>query len=79
MGYREIVSEAKRLPLNEQLRLVEELLRGMRAAESGSPSQKGRQIKPFSEMRGFLRPEGPAPTDSELDEEYTQHLIEKYL
>jgi hypothetical protein len=32
MLYREVISEARRLPLRDQLRLVEELLRDMRLA-----------------------------------------------
>ncbi len=79
MEYREIVSAAKRLPPGEQLQLVEELLRGMRQAAVKPGGRKRRQVKPFSELRGALRPEGPLPTDSEVEDGCTRHLIDKYL
>jgi len=79
MAYREIVSEAKRLPLHEQLLLVEELLHGMRqTAQPTARSKRGRVI-PFKQLRGALKPDGPLPTDAELGDAYTEHLFEKYL
>ncbi len=79
MGYREVVSEAKRLPMDEQLQLVEELLRGMRLAAWRPTDGKRRRVKPFSKLRGALKPEGPLPSDNEIADAYTKHLIEKYL
>ncbi len=79
MGYREIISAAKRLPVSEQFQLVEELLRELRHTTSKAPSRRRRQVTPFSQLRGALRPDGPLPTDGDLDDEYTRHLIEKYL
>ncbi len=79
MEYREIVSAAKRLPMGEQLQLVEELLRGIRRDAAKTPRGKRRHVKPFLELRGALRRDGPLPTDDEIADEYTRHLIEKYL
>ncbi len=79
MGYREVLSAAKRLPAGEQLQLVEELLRGMRQSVAKPVRGKRRHVRPFSELRGALRPEGPMPTDQEVEDAYTRHLIEKYL
>ncbi len=79
MEYREIVSAAKRLPMGEQLQLVEELLRGIRKSAAETPRGKRRHVKRFLELRGALRPEGPLPTDDEIADGYTRHLIEKYL
>jgi hypothetical protein len=79
MGYREIVSAAKRLPIDEQLQLVEELLRGMRQAAAKPIHRKRQEVKPMSQLRGALKPEGPLPTDNDLEDEYIRHLIEKYL
>lgn len=79
MAYQEIVSEAKRLPLHEQLQLVEELLRGMRETARPTVRSKRRRIVPFKELRGALKPDGPLPTDAELKDAYTEHLLEKYL
>jgi len=79
MAYREIVSEAKRLPLHEQLQLVEEILRGMRETARPAARPKRRRIVPFRQLRGALKPDGPLPIDAELKEAYTDHLVEKYL
>jgi hypothetical protein len=79
MVYREIVSEAKRLPLHEQLLLVEELLHDMRQTTKPPVRPKRRRIVPFKQLRGALRPEGPLPTDADLKEAYVEHLVEKYV
>lgn len=79
MVYHEIVSEAKRLPLGEQLQLVEELLRAMRQTATNPVRPKRKRAIPFHQLRGALKPGGPLPTDSELEDAYTRHLMEKYL
>jgi hypothetical protein len=79
MAYREIVSEAKRLPLGQQLQLVEELLRAMRQAATPPVPPKRKRIIPFRQLRGALKPGGALPTDGELEAAYTEHLMEKYL
>jgi hypothetical protein len=75
MVYREIVSEAKRLPLDEQLQLVEELLRAMRQTATRPVHPKRKRIVPFKQLRGALKPEGPLPTDGDLEDAYTKHLM----
>jgi hypothetical protein len=79
MLYRQVVSEAKRLPFGEQLLLVEELLRAMRQTTTRPARPKRKGIIPFAQLRGALKPAGPLPTDSELEDAYTKHLMEKYL
>jgi hypothetical protein len=79
MTYRELVTEARRLPVYEQLQLVEEILRGMRETALPASPPKRRRIIPFVRLRGALRPEGPLPADAELKDAYTNHLLEKYL
>jgi hypothetical protein len=78
MLYREIMDEAKRLPLNERLRLVEELLRDIRQSERPGPRSR-RRVRPMSQLRGALKPAGQLPTDADLREMYTEHLLDKYL
>ena len=79
MVYLEIISEAKRLPLDEQLRLVEELLRAMRQT-AAKPVQADRERPiPFAQLRGVLKPAGPLPSDADLEDAYTEHLLDKYL
>jgi hypothetical protein len=79
MAYREIVSEAKRLPLGQQLQLVEELLRVMRQTATLHARPKRKHTVPFGQFRGALKPGGSLPTDGELEDGYTEHLMEKYL
>lgn len=79
MDYREVVSAAKRLPINEQFRLVEELLRGMRQTTARSARSRRKPPVPFTRLRGMLKSEGPTLQDEDLADAYTQHLMEKYL
>jgi hypothetical protein len=79
MFYREIVSEAKRLPLSQQLQLVEELMRVMRQTAVPPARFKNKGVIPFTQLRGALRPEGALPTDDELADAYVEHLVRKYL
>lgn len=78
MLYREIVNEARRLPLPEQLRLVEELLRDIRQSERLAPRSR-RKVQPMSQLRGALKPAGETLTDAELRELYVDHLLDKHL
>lgn len=79
MIYSELVSEARRLPHGEQLQLVEDLLRAMRQTATRPAHPKQRRIVPFKQLRGALKPGGALPTDGELEDAYTRHLLEKYL
>lgn len=79
MVYREIVSEAKRLTLNEQVQLVEELLHAMRLTTAQRVRRKRKHIVPFMQLRGALKSGDPLPTDNELEDSYVNHLMEKYL
>jgi len=79
MEYRKVVSAAKRLPMSEQFQLVEELLRGMRQTATRSPRARRRPTIRFSQLRGVLKPVHPGADDADLEDIYTQHLMEKYL
>ncbi len=79
MVYREIVSEAKRLPVNEQVQLVEELLRAMRLTAPQPVRRKRKHIIPFMQLRGALKSGDPLPADDDLEDSYVNHLMEKYL
>ncbi len=79
MAYREVLTEAKRLPLGEQLRLVEELLHAMRQSTKRSVPPRRKRIVPFTQLRGALKLEGALPTDDEIEDAYTGYLMEKYL
>ena len=86
MTYREIVAQAKELPLDEQWLVVKELLDALKietlaAKERESAEARQRRlasIAPASAMLGIIRPEGHIPTDEEIKEDYTNYLIRKY-
>jgi hypothetical protein len=77
MTYHDVAVEIERLPLNEQLALLEVLTRSLRKTLTQSDAKKsGKSLKL---VRGMLKPDGPMPTDEELKEDYTNYLIRKYL
>ena len=74
MTYQELVRTIQILPLAERLSLLEVLAQSLQAdmqVEGGRPSSLDR-------VRGMLKTNGPAPSDQELEEDYTNYLIEKY-
>ena len=77
MTYREMAVEIERLPLNEQLALLEALTRALRKTLTQSDTKEPGKSPKL--VRGMLKPDGPMPTDEELKQDYTDHLIKKYL
>ena len=74
MTYQELVAEITRLPQEERLGLLEVLTQSLRE-ELAPPGGHGPSLH---RVRGMLKPDGPLPTDEELSDAYTRHLIEKY-
>lgn len=74
MTYQELVKTIQTLPLEERLSLLEVLTSSLRADFPG----KGVRPASLAEVRGMLKVEGPAPTDEEIENGYTDYLIEKY-
>ncbi len=74
MIYEELLTEISHLPLDERLALLEALTRSLRA-ELRPPARAGASVH---RVRGLLKPAAPAPTDAEIQEDYTRYLIEKY-
>ncbi len=74
MTYQELVAEITRLPQEQRLGLLEVLTQSLQEELAPPPSQ-GRSV---DRVRGMLKPDGPLPTDEELSDAYTRHLIEKY-
>lgn len=73
MTLREILEHIDELTVDERLTLIEAATRSLQSelqplARAGSP---------VSRLRGLLRPDGPLPSDEEIRDEYTRHLIEK--
>jgi hypothetical protein len=76
MIYQEIVAEIENLSLNEQLALMETLVRfiSRRTFKRSTPETS------LERVRGMLKPVPgePMPTDAELADDYTDYLMKKY-
>ena len=74
MTVQEMISEIKRLSLEERLELLKLLTHSLRDERQKRP----REESSVNRVRGMLKPDGPIPSDSELNDEYTDYLVEKY-
>lgn len=74
MTYQELVKSIQSMPLAERLSLLEVLTLSLQADFPG----KGVRTASLGDVRGMLKVEGSAPTDEEIENEYTDYLIEKY-
>lgn len=74
MTVQDLMSEVRHLSLEERLQLLELLAHTLR--EEWSPRRGPRSS--VARLRGLLKSEGPPPTDAELADAYTDHLLEKY-
>lgn len=70
----QLLDQIKQLSLEERLELIEVLTRSI--SEELRPRQ--RNGSSLSRVRGLLKPDGPLPSDDELQDAYTNHLLEKY-
>ncbi|HEX8684759.1 MAG TPA: hypothetical protein VF707_20750 [Ardenticatenaceae bacterium] len=73
MTYKEIQDEIQHLSREERLGLIDFIMHSLQTERVSDDDGTA-----LLAMRGILSTEGPAPTDEELMEEYTQYLIEKY-
>jgi hypothetical protein len=74
MTYQELVKTIQALPLEERLSLLEVLTSSLQA---DFPRKVARPAS-LAEVRGMLKVEGSAPTDEQIENGYTDYLIEKY-
>jgi hypothetical protein len=74
MTYRELVAEVSRLSFEEQQALLQEL--SLIIGEATPMIE--RRAAPAEAVRGMLKPDGPMPTDQELDDLRVQYLLEKH-
>jgi hypothetical protein len=78
MSYLDIVAEVRRLPLHEQLRLMEELVHALQKQVLAPPVILDR-VAPMSTLRGVLKPEdGALPTDEEIRQIIADDLLDKH-
>ena len=64
------------LPAAQRLVLLEALTRSVR--EDLTPLPQAEAVAPFVTLRGALKPDGPMPTDEELEADYVEYLTRKY-
>ena len=75
MTYQELVTQVKKLPLNQQLSLLETLNHLIQESIDPPP----RAENSLARVRGMLKPQNqPTPTDTTLAADYTDYLIQKY-
>ena len=75
MTYSEIVNTVKNLPYEQQVSLIEMLAQSLRDEQKQADSQQSS----LSKVRGLLKNDDMAQTKSQLTDDYTNYLIEKYL
>ncbi|MBV8857450.1 MAG: hypothetical protein JOZ02_11005 [Acidobacteria bacterium] len=74
MTHQQLLSEIERLSLAERVELLEAITRSVREElrlRTRTPGAVGR-------LRGIARPDGVAPSDEELKEDYVNYLAGKY-
>ncbi len=70
MVVQELLDEIKRLPIDDQLDMLEALSHNIREVLH-------RQM-PMDSLRGLLKSDQPAPTDEVLKSHYIDYLADKY-
>lgn len=74
MSIQEVFAEVRRFSFEERLELL--ALLSQTIYNEGKPSAHiGSSV---DRVRGLLKPDGPMPTDAELLDAYSNHLIEKH-
>lgn len=76
MTYQQLVAEIEKLPLPEQLSLLETLAR-LISRQAVKPTTS---VDSLARVRGLLKPPpgSSLPTNEELENDYTDHLLRKY-
>jgi hypothetical protein len=74
MTRQQLLSEIVRLSLAERVELLEAITRSVREEIQPRAHRRGS----VGRLRGIAKPDGPAPSDEELKEDYVNYLAEKY-
>ncbi len=74
MTVQEVISEVRHLSLEDRLQLLELLTHELR--DEWRAEKRG--VSSVARLRGVLKSDDPPPTDAELANVYTAHLLEKY-
>lgn len=75
MTYQELATHIRQLPLRERLDLLHVLTLSLKD-ELDSSRQNASTLE---RIRGIARPDGEPPTKQQMQEEYTDYLMKKYL
>ncbi len=74
MSREQLIKEIRQLPLEQRMEILEAISRSVR--EDIQPREhRGSAV---SRLRGIAKPDGLAPSDEELKEDYARYLTEKY-
>ncbi|HEX8096783.1 MAG TPA: hypothetical protein VF507_02050 [Pyrinomonadaceae bacterium] len=94
MTPQQFIEEIKRLSVADRIALAEAIFRSLReeletqSAEDGTTDEgvqgmsagdeQELRIAAVRRLRGVLKTAGESPSDQEMKEDYTNHLVEKY-
>lgn len=74
MPLQKLVKQATQLSISDRLTLLKAITQSIRQEIDSSNSQESST----KWLRGFLKSDGPPPTDEELKAEYVDYLTQKY-
>jgi hypothetical protein len=74
MTQKQLIEEIRQLPLQERMKLLEEISRSVRE-EMHTREHRESAVR---RLRGIAKPDGPMPSDEEIKEDYARYLTEKY-
>jgi hypothetical protein len=74
MTHEQLIQEIRQLPLEERMEILEAISRSVREERQ----RRERRGSAVSRLRGIAKPDGPPPSDEEIEEDYTRYLTEKY-
>ena len=70
MTYAELVVAVTKLPAEERRALLEVIARSLR--------EERRAARPAAQVRGLFRTADPPPSDADVEDMYSDYLVEKY-
>jgi hypothetical protein len=74
MTQEDLIDEIKRLPLAQRVEILAAISRTVREERQARKSRESI----VSRLRGIAKPDGPPPSDEELQDDYIRYLMEKY-
>lgn len=75
MSLQKLKEQARQLPVNDRLELINDIIESLQAPPNSHPDQT-RIIK---QMKGLLKTAQPEPTDREVEAMLEERRVERYL